>query len=63
MERLLTVTEVAGILQISPGTLRNWCSSRQINFVKVNGAVRFDPSEISTFIKTSRVAAINRDDK
>jgi len=51
LNRLLTYEELAEVLQVSPGTLRNWVSQEFIPFVKVGRVVRFDPETINRWIR------------
>ena len=45
-ERLWTCDDVAAYLQMSTHTVRNWQRDKKIPFRKVNGLVRFIPTEI-----------------
>ena len=47
---LLTVDDVARILRIAPGTLRNWCYRRQIPHVKLHNSLRFRADQIHALI-------------
>lgn len=48
---LLTVKEVAELLQVSQGHIRNLCSKRRIPYLKINGVgVRFLRKEIKQWI-------------
>lgn len=49
-ERLLTVDEVAGLLKMSPSTIRDWVYKGKIPSLKVNGAVRFNATAIERWI-------------
>jgi excisionase family DNA binding protein len=51
MEELLTVTELAGMLKVSPWTIRAWCSQKYIPYFKLRGSVRFRTSEIDQWLK------------
>lgn len=50
-DRLLKVDDIAEMLSISPRTVRSWVFRRLLPFLKVNGALRFDKTEIEKFIK------------
>lgn len=50
-QRLLTYDQLAELLQISPGTLRNWVSQQFIPHTKVGRNVRFDLDTIDKWIK------------
>jgi len=41
MPKTLTVKEVADLIHVEPGTVRNWMSARKIPFHRANGAVFF----------------------
>lgn len=57
MEKLLKINEVSEILQMSPKTIYNWVSCKQIPFFKVysargkHGAVRFRQSDLEQWLK------------
>jgi excisionase family DNA binding protein len=55
---LLDVTEVAEFLKISASGVRRLQQQRQIPFFKVGGCVRFAKSDIITYLKRRRVAAV-----
>lgn len=50
MEKLYTVQEVAEILKIAEGTLRNYLSAGKIAHVKVLGNTRITESELKKHI-------------
>lgn len=50
MERLIGIDEVAAILGVGSGTLYKWVWQKKIPYLKVNGALRFRPSELEAFI-------------
>jgi excisionase family DNA binding protein len=50
MEKLYTVQEVAEILKITEGTLRNYLSAGKVNFIKVLGNTRIKESELKRLI-------------
>jgi hypothetical protein len=39
---------------LAEGTLRNWCSSGQIPFVRIGGRIFFDEDEIESWISEHR---------
>lgn len=55
MAELLTITELADALGIRPSTVRRWVLLRQIAFVKVGRAVRFEPGIVAELIAAGRV--------
>lgn len=64
MEKLLTVNQVAQILQVHPGHVRRLVSNKQIKFYKIEYVgVRFDPRDIEKMIQESEVKAIDWDQK
>ncbi|MDA8087524.1 MAG: helix-turn-helix domain-containing protein [Nitrospiraceae bacterium] len=48
---LLTVKEVSEILNVKPSTLYQWAELGQIPCFKLNGALRFDLTDIESWIK------------
>ncbi len=49
---LLSETEVAQALGLSPATLRRWrWAGRGPRFAKIGRAVRYDPGELNEFIE------------
>jgi excisionase family DNA binding protein len=50
LEPLLTVSEAAKLLGISPWTLRQWLSQRRLPFVKVGRLTKLRPSDLQAFI-------------
>ncbi len=55
---LLTVKEVAKLLQLSVPGVRELQARRQIAFIKVGGALRFEKRDITEYIKRRKVAAM-----
>jgi excisionase family DNA binding protein len=55
---LLTVTEAAELLGISPWTMRHWISDGKIEFIKYgNGVVRLKRSTVDDFIASCTIRA------
>lgn len=51
-DHLLTETEAAAILTISPATLRRWrWIEKGPQFVKIGGAVRYRRADLTAFIE------------
>jgi excisionase family DNA binding protein len=48
---LLTADEVARLLHVAVGTVRNWARERRLPSTKVNGALRFRPADIQGVIE------------
>jgi excisionase family DNA binding protein len=51
--RLLTVEEVADLLRVAPGTIRNMVSAKRIPVVKFSRRCLFDPREIERWIEAN----------
>jgi excisionase family DNA binding protein len=56
--QLLTVKEVAKLLQLSVSSVRDLQARRQISFIKVGGALRFEKRDIIEYIKRRKIAAM-----
>jgi len=53
--RLLRETEVAKRLGLAPATLRKWrWEGRGPSFVRVGGAIRYDPADLRAFMAKGR---------
>ena len=54
-DHLLTETEAARSLGLKVATLRRWrWAGKPPVYRKIGGAVRYDPSDLTTFIEASR---------
>lgn len=51
--RLLTTEEVAELLRVAPGTVRNWVSAKRMPVVKLGTRCLFDPREIERWIESN----------
>ncbi len=52
---LLTELEAAAYLSVEPTTLRRWrWAGHPPGFLKIGGAVRYDPADLREFIESSR---------
>lgn len=60
MSKMLTVSEVARTLGLKPATIRSWIWKRQIEYVKVSGAVRITDCEVERIIESGTRPAIKR---
>ena len=49
--RLLTVEEVAGRLQVKPRTVYHWVHERYIPSIKLGSLIRFDQTSITNWVK------------
>ena len=57
-EELLTPEEVAGILKVSPRTLRNWrASGKGPPYLKLEGSVRYRRGDVRAWIRQARERA------
>jgi excisionase family DNA binding protein len=56
--QLLTVKEVAKLLQLSVAGVRDLQGRRHLPFIKVGGAVRFEKRDIQEYLKRRKVAAM-----
>ena len=48
--KIITITELSELLKVKPKTLYQWAELRQIPFLKLNGALRFDFDDIQRWI-------------
>jgi excisionase family DNA binding protein len=46
---LLSVDETAQYLGVSPGTLRNWASTRRVEFVKIGRLMKFTQTTLDRY--------------
>ena len=58
---LLSVEEAAQYLGVSPGTLRNWASTRRVEFVKVGRLTKFSPVTLDRYIAAHTVRALEQE--
>jgi excisionase family DNA binding protein len=59
MEKLMTIEEVAGVLQLSVKTIRRYVAGREIPYHKLKMTVRFRPSEIERWIESGIITYVN----
>ena len=52
--KLITIQELAELLKVKPKTLYQWAELRQIPFLKLNGALRFDLDDIEKWIASCK---------
>jgi excisionase family DNA binding protein len=57
MEGLLDVESAAGLLAISPWTVRKYLSTKKLRSVRIGRRVLIEPSEIRRLIDEGRTAA------
>ncbi len=58
IEGLLTIPDVAAILKVSTYTVRRLQQQRKLPFVKIGGSVRFERSDIASYVTARRVRSI-----
>lgn len=51
MIKLLDCSEVAEVLKVSQGTIRNWVCTKKIPFKKANGKVLFSVTELQSWLE------------
>lgn len=51
MDKLLTVSDIAAILKLSPWTIGAWCSQKRIPFIKLGRTVRLRISTIERWLR------------
>lgn len=49
--KVITVKQVAELLQVKPSTLYAWAEQGRIPCLKINGLLRFDEEEVMKFVK------------
>ncbi|MFA6029218.1 MAG: helix-turn-helix domain-containing protein [Elusimicrobiota bacterium] len=60
MDKLLTVSEVAELLQVKPGTIYQWVHEGYIPILKIGSLVRFDKTSITAWLRSREVAGRRR---
>lgn len=59
LEQMLTPTEVANALGLSPRTIRRWCQTRRITATRLpNGSWRCKPSVVAELIESRQTFAV-----
>ena len=56
---LLTISDVAEFLKISPTGVRRLQQKRSVPFIKIGGSIRFSKSDILAYLEKQRVESIN----
>ena len=56
---LLTIPEVARLLKLSVPSVRRLQQQRRIPFFKVGGTIRFNKSDVATYLMNRRVEPID----
>ena len=57
---LLTIPEVAELLKVSVSTIRLLQQQRKLPFIKVGGSVRFERSDVLSYLEKRRVRSIDQ---
>jgi excisionase family DNA binding protein len=57
---LLTIPDVAALLKLSVATVRRLQQQRKLPFIKVGGSIRFERSDITSYVAARRVRAIGQ---
>jgi excisionase family DNA binding protein len=58
VEGLLTIPDVAAILKVSIATVRRLQQQRKLPFIKIGGSIRFERSDVASYVAARRVRAI-----
>jgi excisionase family DNA binding protein len=56
MKALMSVDQISTILGVARTTIYEWCSERQIPFLKIGSRTMFDPEEIGRWLDMRRKA-------
>jgi excisionase family DNA binding protein len=54
MNKVLTVKQVADLIQARPSTIYSWAEQGLIPHLKINGLLRFAESDITAWLETHR---------
>lgn len=54
MDRLMTVTEVATLLQLSQGHVRRLARRKEVPSIKIGELIRFEPMAIMDWLKEKK---------
>jgi excisionase family DNA binding protein len=52
MEHLLTIEQLAELLQVKKSTIYSWTFTRKIPFLKINGILRFKEKAIYAWVES-----------
>ena len=58
LPELLTLVQLAELLQVSKSTVYRLVEQREIRFYKVGGCLRFDKKDILDYLERNKVEAI-----
>ena len=53
--KLITVKELSDIINIKQSTLYQWAELKQVPSIKLNGALRFDLTDIEKWVKGCKI--------
>jgi len=62
MPELLTVDDVANILNVSDRTVRRLCDREEIPHIYIGSQVRFEKSDLENYLKTNKKGVIKNDE-
>lgn len=57
MSKLLTIKDVAEMLQVAEVTVRKWQEQGKITYIKVGGVIRFRPEYIESLLEKKTIKA------
>jgi excisionase family DNA binding protein len=60
MSKLLSVTEFADAVGLSPKTIRQWVWMRRVPYVRVGRAIRFRQETVEEILRRGEVPALDR---
>ena len=63
MNPLMSDTELEKLLKVSRQTLKNWCQTQGLPFVKMGTKLRFKPDEVEQWLATKTHGLANRGGK
>ena len=55
IEQLMSISDIAELTKLSLSTIRKYVFYKTIPYIKVEGNIRFRPSDIETWLKTYEV--------
>jgi len=60
MSKLLSVTEFADAVGLSPKTIRQWVWTRRVPYIRVGRAIRFRPETVDEILRRGAVPALEQ---
>jgi excisionase family DNA binding protein len=61
--KLLKVEDLAELLNLKQGTIRQWIRSNQIPYLKIGGSIRFDENQILSYLDSNKAQTESQDCK